>query len=531
MIERWLWNPRLFFTEVFGFDLWEGQEEICEALKHHDHVATKSGHKTGKSRLVAGLAIWWAVTRPGGRSPMTSSSFFQVRKILWREVTMLYKMARVDLGGELHEDPRTGLIFPATNSEVFGFSTRDKERAAGISSPYNFYQVDEASGKQFDDLYETIQGNLAGGGKILLYSQATRTTGVFYDAFRNPKSPYHPITLNSEMTPNALSGETVIPGLATKKWVEERASAWGKKSSAYAVRVLGEFPRQSDEAIITFDMIHRAHVQWEAREVAQNMEFLSDLRMIRVETGPLYIGVDVAYFGNDEAVLFPRRGFIAMNPRAFRKKDGAELAGEILDFCQMVRETEYLKREKIVVNVDIIGVGVSCYDHLTRSERARMLEVLVFPINVSETPDDEVTYADFNTELRFKCAEWLLAGGCLPEDHLLEQEMLLPEYNYDEKLRLQTVYKDDKGFIHKLNKKLIRKLLGRSPDRFDGLMLSMYDNSMREFSFESDGSGVRRGSNQLNRFSEPAYTNDSIFQSPVSPGFLGNAGDSTKNFI
>lgn len=535
LLERWLWSPEAFCYDVFGFELWEGQIAICDALRHHDQWAVRSGHKTGKSRLIASLGIWWAVTRPGGRAFLSSSSFFQVRKILWREVTLLYKQAKIDLGGRLYEDPRAGLVWNH-GSEVVGFSTAEKERAAGISSPFNFYQIDEASGPSYDDLHDAIIGNLAGGGKIGLYSQATRTTGVFYNAFRDPRSKFEKITLNSETTPNVKAGRVIVPGLATKEWVEERREEWGQDSTLYAVRVTGDFPKQGDQAIVTYNMLHISQMTWRARKIAADMSILGEMDMIRNERGPMYIGVDVSYFGNDDCVVMPRRGLTTMQPKKFSKIDGVTLAGEVLDFCDDVRRSGVLGTDKIIVNVDIVGMGgTSCYDHLVRSRRAKLLGVVVFKINTSEEPDDPSVYKDMKTEMMFIAKKWFMDGGAVAEEMLLEQELLLPEYDYDENLKKMLVFTQKEGVKPRLTKQKERALLGRSPDVKDSFLLSLYDNTSRMFKFVSSQDDRMTSLGGMNNYLSHHDQQESGLSTGVrsGSGYLGKMGgmrNSLKNY-
>ena len=49
-----------------------------------------------------------------------------------------------------------------------------------------------------------------------------------------------------------------IPGLVTPRWVEEAKKMWGNGSTQYQVRVLGEFPSQSDDTLIPLVQIETA---------------------------------------------------------------------------------------------------------------------------------------------------------------------------------------------------------------------------------------------------------------------------------
>ena len=130
--------------------MWDEQAKFLRAARDHARVTVTSGHKTGKTRSL-GVLAWWFTSdpdaRPEARVPMTSSSAEQLKRALWREVTALWRLA-VARGYDLPEpalDPATGVRWD-DGREIFGFSTRDAERAAGVSGAWIKYLIDEASG-------------------------------------------------------------------------------------------------------------------------------------------------------------------------------------------------------------------------------------------------------------------------------------------------------------------------------------------------------------------------------------------------
>ena len=80
-----------------------------------------------------------------------------------------------------------------------------------------------------------------------------------------------------------------------QRWMED----YGEDSDFVRTRVLGEFPRTASTQFIGPELVQEA----------------MDRELIPSRTDPLVIGVDVARFGDDESVIFPRRG---MDARTFK---------------------------------------------------------------------------------------------------------------------------------------------------------------------------------------------------------------------
>jgi len=455
LLRRWRSEPERFFREVLGIDPWSRQLDVIRAVKGHDRVVVRSGHKVSKSNTAAGLALWFVCCFPDARVPMTSSTFKQVRKILWRELRMLYDQAEAPIGGDLAKSPEYGLEFD-DKREVFGFSTRNAEDAAGISGKNLLYIVDEASGVP-EDIFEAIEGNRAGGAKILMLSNPTQQSGTFFDAFHSKRDFWHTIHISSEESPN-VTGERDIPGLATQEWIEEKRREWGEDSPLYQVRVQGDFPDQSEEAVIALSDVEAARSRQLEEEPA----------------APLAFGVDVARYGGDDSAVAPTRGPKAYDIRTYSGLNGIELAGRVKEKARQVRRPE----EQVTVNVDVIGVGASAYDQLVQIAPPWLV---VQPVNVAETADQEELYANLRTQLVFGLADWL-EDAIIPADDRLDTELVLPEYTFDSRGR----------YTLKFSKEEERGKLGRSPDIRDALALSVYAGGTRRSTGDQVGTASTR---------------------------------------
>jgi hypothetical protein len=452
LIERWHDDPVLFAEEVLGIRIWSRQAEVLNAVARHDRVAVRSGHKTGKSKGVGALAFWWAMTRVEGRVIMTSSGNRQVKSILWREIKTIHRRARVPLGGKLNEDPATGLQF-GDGREIIGFTTKEKEKMAGFSGQNLLFIVDEASGVP-QEIFEAIDGNRAGGAKIVLLSNPTQVSGEFYDAFHDKTDLYFPIHIRSDETPNCVEGRIVVPGLATLQWIEEKRVEYGpdyENDPFYQVRVLGDFPSQSERSVIALSLVAKAIDDWEDAE----------------EDGPLELGVDVARFGDDDSVICSRRGKKALGFRAVHGMDTQQVANEVRAEVRERRKPR--DGAKVRVKVDVIGIGAGVADELKKDADIEVIEVNVSESGWATDNEGRQKYVKVRDQIWFATRDWLKEGGAIPNDKLLRGELVAPSYSFDSQGRQKVEAKDE-----------IKKRLGRSPDRADALGMAIFNAPLPE---------------------------------------------------
>lgn len=467
-------DPVRFAVEILKIVPWARQEEILRAVAEHPRVAVRSGHKIGKSNTAAILALWWWATRPFSRVVMTSPTDRQVNSILFREVKRLHRRAR--LGGTLHKVADAGLKAD-DGREVWGFASNTPERVSGISGEHMLFICDEASGID-DELFDGLEGNRAGGAKIVMFSNPTRVSGYFHRAFHGAREFWHTIHVSSVESPNVVAGKVVIPGLATREWVEEKRKEWGDQSSTYWARVLGAFPTQSDNSIISVGLVEEAQQRYRAfASNADESELFRRFKKLGDEKDcELHIGADIARFGDDSTVIYPRRGKVIYPAIVLHGLDVIDVAGKVLEVAlahqtshirrkprgdglgQFVLDEEWREMETPVVKIDTIGIGAGVYDALKRDKRVRVVGV-----NVSESPTDE-TYYRLRDELWFILREFIRNGGAIPDDQMLAAELVEPKYAFTSLgQRIQIESKDE-----------LKKRLGRSPDRADALALAIY---------------------------------------------------------
>lgn len=463
-------DPVGYFRNVLGVEPWSRQRDILEAVRDHPRVAVRSGHKVSKSHSAAGVALWFYSSWEDARVIMTSTTSRQVDQILWRELRMMRARGGrcVDckledpeglritrpcehstlIEGEQGELARTGLKSPDFR-EVVGFTAREAEAVAGISGRHLLYILDEASGIG-EDIFEAIEGNRAGGARILMFSQGTRNEGEFYEAFHGKASFYFTLTISSEETPNALEGREVIPGLAGRDWIDEKKKEWGEDSALYIIRVKGLHATHEEGKIFSIHAIGQAEERWADTP----------------EAGRLFIGLDPAgeTGSGDESVFSARRGLKQLLLRAHRGLNDEQHLVQLLAMIATLK----LPRETPVVVIDREGsIGSSLYGRL-RNFIEPENNPLAFELVAVRASDRAVRkpqiYDRMRDELVANLEAWFRDGGAILEDVKLEKELHAPEWKQAVNGRLKLTPKD-----------VLKKALGRSPDRMDALALCCWE--------------------------------------------------------
>lgn len=318
----------------------------------------------------------------------------------------------------------------------------------GIAGKNLIFLLDEASGIA-RPIFDAIEGNRAGGAKVVLTGNPTKPSGEFYDAFHSKKKSesnptgYVCITISSEESPNVISGRNEIEGLATREYIEERKREWGEDSALYRIHVKGEFASSEQGQIFAPDLVREAELRW----------------LDALEAGRLFISLDPSgpTGEGDEGMFCMRRGLkvIAFSPRMGLDADGYDaVLGDLI-------AAHAVPREIPVVIVDSTGpIGADVYG---RIRQRRNIEA--FGINSSNKAMRKPQhYVRVRDELVANFEAWLRMGGAIPEDTKLEEEL--------DVLRWEVV---EDGRLRVTRKKEIRKALGRSPDRFDAMALAVWE--------------------------------------------------------
>jgi len=425
----WLERPELFCRDFLGLTPWPRQQEILRAVAGHNRVTVRSGHGVGKSTVAAAAVLWFTLLHDPAIVLTTAPTARQVEQVLWGEIRRLILGCKWLRGtGSLNRmEWRLG-----PRRFALGLSTNDSSRFQGFHSPNILVVIDEAAGVDAD-IYQAVQGVITSdNARLLLIGNPTTTSGFFYESHK-PDSGFKRLAVSSEESPNVREGREVVPGLVTRRWVEERRAEWGEASPLYGARVQGRFPENAANALVSLA----------ALEAAQRLE-------ARPGGAPV-LGCDVARFGDDETVIVVRAGPAILETAALRNSDLMSTAGRALDMARR----HGVAAASIRIDDNGLGGGVT--------DRLRELGYGVTAVNAGAAASEPGLYANARAEMWRHMAAAIERGGLslrgAPER--LMADLATPTYSFT-----------SRGQMKLEEKAGLKRRLGRSPDYGDALALT-----------------------------------------------------------
>lgn len=457
LARRYRNDPIAFAREILQVRVWSRLGDLLRAIRDNDSVAIRAGQKVSKTTALAIVALWWAVTRPRAKVIFCAPSGLQAQDQLYAEIVRLHAGGKsqeqreqdggavVELGGQAMASCEDGVRW-ADGRVIFGFAASDAkktEKYLGHSSPSLMVIADEAPGIEAKIL-SALDGNRAGGGKMILAGNPTRNDGYFFDAFHKSAAFWKGLHIPSSQSPN-VTGEDEIPGLARPAYIEQRAQDWGRASWEFQVKIEGNFAQQSERAFIGLELVLEAQKRWTETPSA------SDLAQ------PLSIGVDPARMGKDHTSICFRRGGWVDRIRTLAQHDNGEVAGIILtEIERRARPGEYVR-----VKVDQTNNN-GVVDFLKRCEPRNGISIGLVEIT-SQSGSLDPGFRDMRSHVWGVMKGWL-ASGAIPAAGDLQAQLTAVQSNFDERLRVRLESKRD-----------VVARLGRSPDDADALALACFE--------------------------------------------------------
>jgi hypothetical protein len=251
--------------------------------------AIASGHGIGKTALVAWVILWAMSTFDDTRGVVTAGTSTQLETKTWPEVYKWHSMAinawmfTVTATAIYSTDPKHQKTW---RMDAVPWSKENSEAFAGLHNLGKRILViyDEASVVE-DPIWEVTEGALTDAKTEIIwlaFGNPTRNTGRFKECFGRFKHRWRTRNIDSRTVEGATNQDLAAA------WVQD----YGEDSDFVRVRVRGEFPKAGSLQFISEDVVDRAR---KAEAVAHMHE-------------PLILGVDVARFGDDQSVIFARRG-------------------------------------------------------------------------------------------------------------------------------------------------------------------------------------------------------------------------------
>jgi phage terminase large subunit len=418
-------DPVWFITTLLMVHYLTPQQiQICRSLRDNRRTAAPSGHGIGKTFLAACIVLWFLFCFPGSKILTTAPTWFQVENLLWREVRHILAKSAFAMFCN------ASLTAINLSEEWFaiGLSTNDSTRFQGIHAPYVLIVFDEATGVAAD-IWDAAEGVAVGTrDRFLAIGNPTDPTSQFKRVCDSPL--WNVIHLNAEEHPNVLECREIVRGAVTHEWIDERDKEYGGRDTAlYRARVLGLFPEQGEDMLISLADAERAQMRW-----------------TRPHGEPKALGVDVARFGSDETVeieIYDK--CIIAEPAVFRVQNLMETAGR-------VKVNAAAKKA-----VDDSGLGGGVTDRL----HEQLVDVI--PYIAGGRAVDTDRFYNRRAETWWMIRDMLKNDEmALPPDNQLVADLTNMKFKYT-----------SKGQIKLESKEELKKRIGRSPDRGDALAIAM----------------------------------------------------------
>lgn len=431
---RWRDNPVLFVREQFDAEPDDWQAEILHEFKNNQRLAMKAAKGCGKSTILAWCSWYFLATREHPKIAATSISWDNLSDGLWTE------MAKWQIRSPFLKDhftwTKTRIHYNASPATWWmsartwakgADSSQQADTLAGLHADNLLFVLDEAGGIP-DGVMAAAEAGLATGEdtKIIMAGNPTHLEGPLYRAATSERHLWY----LAEIT-----GDPDNPKRAKRisiEWAREQIAKYGVDSPWVLVNVFGRFPPSSINSLLGPDEIRDAM----DRYVKPEFYDFSQKRL----------GIDVARFGTDSTVIFPRQGLQAFKFAEMKGARSEEIAARV-----MAAKSRWDSEIEFVDGTGGFGAGVI--------DALHQAHIPAKEIHFSGKPIDP-RYLNKRAEMWFLLAEWVKRGGSLPNNPELARELSAPTYTFQNgKFKLE-------------EKEQIKARLGFSPDRADALALT-----------------------------------------------------------
>lgn len=425
-------------------DAW--QIEALEAAAGNQRLALKACKGPGKTCVLAWIAWWFLATRPHPKIAATSISSDNLSDGLWTEMSKWqqksdflqkhFEWGKTRISSR--ENPETWFMSARAWSKSAS-SDQQANTLAGLHADYIMFILDESGGIPAS-VMAAAEAALSTGieCKLIQAGNPTHLSGPLYEASTKDRKNWYVIEISADpLNPNRTPRVSI-------EWAQQQIDKYGRDNPWVLINVFGEFPPSSLNALLGYEEIRAAMTRKVIKEDYEHSQ--------------KRLGVDVARFGDDSTIIFPRQGLKAFPYVEMKNARTNEIASRVLlAKAKWGGEVEYVDGTG--------GFGGGVIDYMM--QRGQTPQEIHFSSKATDP-----RYYNKRAEMWFRMADWIKRGGSIPDDPELLKELAAPEYYFkDSKIILQS-------------KDQIKADLGFSPDKADALALTFADVDMPTMSGE-----------------------------------------------
>ena len=422
--------------ELFGVTPDPWQHEALEAFPHAPRLAMKACTGPGKTCLLAWVGWNFLLTRPHPVVGAASINGANLYANLWPELARW--RAKSEFIQRFFEQTQKVIFYrpyPATwhlqartwaqdaNVDQMGNALR------GLHGEYVLWLLDETGGYP-DGIMPTVEGIFSGApieAHIVQAGNPTHLSGPLYRACTTALRHWRVIEITADPDDPKRSSRISV------EHARAQIELYGRDNPWVRVNIFGQFPQASPNALIGPDEMSTAMARY--------------YREHEIGRVPKILGVDVAWYGDDASVIWPREGIQSYAPIKYRGIGPSEGAGQI------VRKWDDWQADAVFIDGSTFGAGWV--------ENLRLIGKIPFSVQFGGAARDKLRYANKRAEMYFDAVQWIRRGGALPQ--CPELTAALTQTTYAPNMRGQLVLEP---------KESVKKKIGFSPDDADAFVLS-----------------------------------------------------------
>jgi hypothetical protein len=450
-VSEW-WDDPAGFARRIGRSPVDYQADVMRSVARNRFTVWRGCHSCGKEYTAGCVAPWAAAVR-GMLVLVISATETQVVGQTMREIAAGFRAVAKEFG--LGFDRYQRSIRIGGEDRVIALTGgANVDALTGWHDPAGVLVIiSEGQGERLEDVaYDAALANANTElCRVLAMGNPVRPEGRFYEV--NRKAHWSVICTSAFDTPNVKAGRTVVPGCPAATWPAEVAAEHGKDSAFYVGRVLAEFPAESEDALVSRDVVEAAVARFAKIEVKHRT--------------PYVLGVDPAGPGEDLFAVTVWHGHETVEYHTWRRLEAPESADRVIEIVRALRRgvvAQFSGSDVRSIYIDEIGIGHGVVGILSRLCRdAEFSTIAVHGVNISKKPGDSKRFVRRKDELVWRLREDLVDGriALAANDRLVEEICAL------------RVRQTPDGKIEVPPKDQMRAQLGRSPDLLDSLLLGL----------------------------------------------------------
>lgn len=483
-------DPVGFCTNELGETLTDDVISMLESVRDNIITIAVSSNATGKSHGAARAAVWFFKSHKDCKVYTTAAPpLSNLKNILWGEIGAITNKHPEMFGGDeitsldIRRGPDefiTGVTIP-----VSGTAQEREAKFSGKHQKFLFFIIDEGDAVPLE-VYKGIESCMSGGFvRFLIMFNPRQAMGPVFRMQRDNIGKV--IHLSALRHPNVVTGEDKIPGAVTRDTTVRRINEWTRPipgnekiekdsifivpdflvgvtaprqnggfypplpagtrkiiNPAFSYMVLGQYPAQGTNQLISSEWISRARARYDIYVLEHG------------NTPPAgssgIMGLDCAEFGDDVNCAVARYGGYLTPFDTWGGVDPIETGSRAI--------TWYKSHNGITsANIDATGVGSGVAPHM------QLGGCVAQGVKVASKPTMKSEIGDFHIkrdQLLWSVREWLRAdpSAMLPPDEEFLEELSVPTYEIVNG-KIEVMKKDD-----------MKEILKRSPNKLDSLSMT-----------------------------------------------------------